>query len=329
MDGHELSISVAMCTYNGAAYLPEQLESIARQSRLPNEMVICDDGSSDSTPELLADFAANAPFTVRVYRNQTNLGSTKNFEQAISLCTGDLIALSDQDDIWMPNKLALQSKRFEQDPDLGGLFTDARLIDHDSHCTGDFLWSTLSFTAREQEAFKTGSGASILLHRSVVTGATLMIRSNTRKLFMPISNKWVHDGWIAWMLSVCSKLHPLADPLISYRLHANQQCGVGEGPRSFWKRLTQVSRSGPREYIALAREYEEVEMHLARLDGFERNTVLAALHQKSTLLYARASLPKTFFSRLRFITANLRSYRRYFPLRSVFKDMWGRNCEWR
>src|SRR5262249_31567365 len=94
-----------MCTYNGAEFLPAQWESILAQSRKPDEIVVCDDGSSDQTRALLEQFASGSAIPVTIQLNQTNLGSVKNFEQAIRLCTGDIIALSDQDDVWRSDKL--------------------------------------------------------------------------------------------------------------------------------------------------------------------------------------------------------------------------------
>ena len=95
------TLSVAMCTYNGSRHLSEQLESIGTQTRLPDELVICDDCSSDDTIRIIERFSASAPFAVRLEINTQNLGSTKNFEKAIRLCQGDLIALADQDDVWL------------------------------------------------------------------------------------------------------------------------------------------------------------------------------------------------------------------------------------
>ena len=96
-----LHISVAMCTYNGGKYLREQLISIAKQARLPDELIVCDDVSNDATLQILNEFQKMAPFPIRIHRNGVRLGVTKNFEQAIALCNGDIIALSDQDDVWM------------------------------------------------------------------------------------------------------------------------------------------------------------------------------------------------------------------------------------
>src|SRR4030095_5004546 len=97
--------SIAMCTYNGARYIAEQLESIAAQTYPPGEIIVCDDASTDNTLEIVKDFASRASMPVRVFVNEENSGSTRNFSKAIGLCGGDLIALSDQDDFWLANKL--------------------------------------------------------------------------------------------------------------------------------------------------------------------------------------------------------------------------------
>ena len=93
-------LSIAMCTYNGARFLSEQLESIAVQTRLPDELIVCDDRSTDGSVEIIRNFALHAPFEIRLEINTNNLGSTKNFEKAIGLCKGEIIALADQDDVF-------------------------------------------------------------------------------------------------------------------------------------------------------------------------------------------------------------------------------------
>src|SRR5216683_3439034 len=114
-----------MCTYNGARFLLHQLESIAAQTRLPNELVVCDDRSADESLEIVRSFAKRAPFPVRLEINEKNLGSTKNFEKAIGLCQGEIIALADQDDVWKPRKLAVLEKTLEEHPEAGYVFSDA------------------------------------------------------------------------------------------------------------------------------------------------------------------------------------------------------------
>lgn len=106
-------ISIAMATYNGALHLDEQLDSFTRQTRLPDELVICDDQSTDETIGLLNRFQKTAPFQVRIWKNEERLGYTKNFERALGLCSGDLLFLSDQDDIWLPSKIEIVCTAFE------------------------------------------------------------------------------------------------------------------------------------------------------------------------------------------------------------------------
>jgi glycosyltransferase involved in cell wall biosynthesis len=101
-----LSLSVAMATYNGERFLSEQLQSLSRQTRLPDELVITDDGSCDGTLAILEAFATTSPFPVRIHRNPRQLGYGDNFLRAASLCQSDLIAFADQDDVWMPSKIA-------------------------------------------------------------------------------------------------------------------------------------------------------------------------------------------------------------------------------
>src|SRR5688572_21636686 len=107
-----------MCTYNGAAHVREQLDTIGNQTRPPDELIICDDRSNDQTPDIIRDFAATAKFPVRLHINEMTLRSSPNFQKTISLCTGDIIALADQDDLWKPNKLERFEEAFNRDPEL-------------------------------------------------------------------------------------------------------------------------------------------------------------------------------------------------------------------
>ncbi|MDQ3818842.1 MAG: glycosyltransferase family 2 protein, partial [Acidobacteriota bacterium] len=188
-----------MCTYNGARFLREQLESIAGQTRRPDELVVCDDRSTDETVRVLEEFAATAPFPVRLKVNERNLGSTRNFEQAISLCTGDLIALSDQDDVWLAEKLERIEEEFERRADIGLVFTDALVVDEELRPLGYTLWQKLGLDGEEQRRIKSGRSLDILLTGWTVTGATMAFRALYSELFIEIPEDlmMIHDGWIA------------------------------------------------------------------------------------------------------------------------------------
>ena len=153
-------ISVALCTYNGASFLDAQLDSYLTQTRLPDELVVCDDQSSDATLALLDGFAKRAPFPVRLHHNQARLGSTKNFEKAIGLCTGDLIATSDQDDVWLPDKLALSEAAFAKSPEIGLIFTNAEVVDQGLEPLGHRLWDAIHFGPILRRRVRRGQFAS-------------------------------------------------------------------------------------------------------------------------------------------------------------------------
>lgn len=100
-------VSVVMCTYNGARYLREQLDSILRQDCPPMEIIVQDDASTDETMDILSDYSRHHP-QLKVFRNASSLGVNHNFFSAMRRATGDFIAISDQDDRWLPNKLSAQ-----------------------------------------------------------------------------------------------------------------------------------------------------------------------------------------------------------------------------
>jgi glycosyltransferase involved in cell wall biosynthesis len=221
-----MKISVAICTYNGARYLEEQLASFLAQIRSPNEIIICDDGSYDSTSNILQAFAKQAPFETHIHCNKITLGSTKNFEKAVFLCSGDIIALSDQDDVWHPKKLLQMEQLFLRNPHVGGVFTNADVVDQDLTSFGFSVWDVVDFSKKEQLHVKRGKAFDILLKRPIVTGATLAFRSLWRERLNPFPKCWVHDAWIAFNLSACSTLTIIQENLIRYRQHGNNQIGA-------------------------------------------------------------------------------------------------------
>ncbi len=245
-------LSVALCTYNGAKYLPEQLESIAAQTRLPDELIVGDDCSSDDTVSIIQRFAQRAPFPVHLTVNESNLGSSKNFELAINRCASDIIALSDQDDVWMPEKLAKSADAFERHSGLGLVFSNAELVDEQLRPLGKNLWD-FTFPEQDRELIKRGKTLEVLVKYNVVTGATMAFRSHFRRLFIPIPNgaTLFHDRWIALLIATQAEVRYLDETLIKYRQHHQQQVGV---PIVLSEGLpTLVSQSSARQADTLAR----------------------------------------------------------------------------
>lgn len=284
-----MKFSVALCSYNGERFLAEQLASIREQSRLPDELVICDDASTDRSAAIAQQFAARAPFPVLVKVNEKNLGSTLNFSQAIRLCTGDLIALADQDDIWLPHKLAALESALAKNPEAGFAFSNAEVVDDGLKALGYTLWEAIEFQEAEQERFRNGGAFEVLLRRYRVTGATMAFRGSYGRHINPIPPEWLHDAWIALLVSSLSSCCVVAEPLIRYRQHASQQCG---GLKRGLHKQYLTAKTCPREaFEKIARCYSSAQERLNRLPGMrsDRRALLAEklahCRQRMTMRY--------------------------------------------
>lgn len=201
-----MKISIAMATYNGAKYLQEQLDSFVAQTRQPDELVVCDDASTDTTVDILESFRQQAPFAVRIYRNETNLGFVKNFEKALSLCTGDIIFLSDQDDVWFESKLAVVLQYFQDNPDTMVFINDYYVSDEE--CKNP-LFSKLS------NIESMGFGEDWY-----VAGCSTALRSRFLDIILPIPEHiHGHDSWINKLAIFTRKRMIIRQALQLYRRH--------------------------------------------------------------------------------------------------------------
>lgn len=223
-------ISVALCTRNGARYLPAQIRSICTQEPLPREIIVSDDGSTDDTLAVVRDTIALCGvadrIALRVFSNTPPLGVTRNFEQAVRACSHELIVLCDQDDVWHPGRLARMAAQFEARPDLLLLHTDARLVDADLQPLGSTLFHALEVQPAELEAISRGDAFSVLLRRNLVTGATTMFRRTLLDAALPFAPEWVHDEWLAAIAAATGRMDVLPEPTIDYRQHASNQIGA-------------------------------------------------------------------------------------------------------
>jgi glycosyltransferase involved in cell wall biosynthesis len=306
---NEQYLSVAMCTYNGARFLPEQLESIANQTRLPGELVVCDDRSTDESVGIIRNFARNAPFPVRLEINEENLGSTKNFEKAIGLCQGEIIALADQDDIWHGQKVSCLANVLDHDERIGAVFSDAELIDEDSRPLAGTLWSSFLFNSSEQKKFERGQGLKVLLKHATVTGATMAFRSKFRGLALPIPPMQVHDHWIVLLIASVSQLVPIRTTLVRYRRHRAQQ--IGPGSDSLWQMIRLARGAGRDEYFGEVERFGEICERLCdRSETFHAHAnALRQIRQKIRHRETRGRLPSSKLLRLPLLIREIATYR--------------------
>lgn len=188
-----MKISIAMTTYNGGRYLPAQLESFVAQTRQPDELIVTDDCSSDNTMEILRDFAEKAPFPVKFSQNERNLGYAGNFNAALMQTSGDLVFLSDQDDVWFPEKLAEVEQLALAHPEKWAIINDVALTDGE---------------LRESGVTKLGQIRSLgLPDHEFVMGCSVAVRRELLDVVLPVPEGYKsHDAWImnfAYGLDVC------------------------------------------------------------------------------------------------------------------------------
>lgn len=201
-------VSIALCTYNGSKYLPIQLESILNQTYQHIEIVIVDDRSTDDTYELLKSYETKYPSKIRLFRNEKNLGFVKNFEKAISLCQGSLIALSDQDDFWNSNKIEAQVENIKEN----------QLIYHDSLMINE---SGVSLGKRISDLKNMYSGGSPLpfLFNNCVSGHSILMKKELVNDILPFPNGIFYDWWIAFKATQIGTIRYLDKTFVYYRQH--------------------------------------------------------------------------------------------------------------
>ena len=237
------SVSVVMATYNGARFLEPQLASIAAQTRLPDELVVCDDQSSDESVEIVERFASRAPFEVRVVRNPDRLGFAGNFLHAARLSRGDLIAWSDQDDVWMPEKLAVCARELENDDEVLLVVHASQFGEWMRHgrpvvrgATGDWFGRFTPRRVRRRTVYTPTSlplrtrfpGRSSLVSRRVLNVADAL---ETRLPGIIDEFESHHDLWIGFVAGAIGKVVILPDALVQYRLHDAQVTGRAAPPK--------------------------------------------------------------------------------------------------
>jgi glycosyltransferase involved in cell wall biosynthesis len=320
----QLSISVALCTFNGERFLSAQLVSIAAQNRLPDELVVCDDGSSDHTAEIVREFACSAAFPTRLVVNEKNLGSTKNFEKAISLCRSAIVSLADQDDVWYAQKLECIEKALQPSNDVVAVFSDADLIDDHSKPLGSRLWKAFSFNAGEQRRFRNGGGLNVLVKHPVVTGATMAFRRNLLDIVAPIPAGDIHDRWISFLLAARGRFEVISEPLMQYRRHGGQQEGLP--PQIPLEFLAQAKRRGAAYHLEEVAHFHRLCNRLGKrsADFPYAQLAVSEIENKISHLMRRAHLPRPRVARIPSILRESfnRGYWRYSAgWNSIAKDM--------
>ena len=319
----EVGVSVAMCTYQGERFLAEQLATIAGQTRPPDELVICDDGSTDRTLQIVEDFRGSAGFEVRLFVNDTRLGVLKNFEKATRLSRGAAIFFADQDDIWHPDKLARLLAALDSAPRAGLAFSNVELVDEDNKAVGHDLWRFRRMSRSRRRRLMSGHHFEYVLGQGIAAGMAQGFRAEYKDLVLPFDGLG-HDLWVSVLVAAVSDSAVLDEPLGKWRQHRTQHTGAIT-LHSFRRHIAEAREHNASHYAELARGYQVLLARLHRMAGRypPRPEALAAIEQKISHLHARAAMRtgegKPSLLRSEVLSGNY--WRHSYGLRSVAKDL--------
>lgn len=314
------TVSVAIATFRAKEFLRDQLVSIWQQTRPAMEIVIYDDASPDDTNAYIEGLQRESPIPMRIFRSQRNRGSSATFIAAIQACQGDWIALADQDDVWLPQKLetlvsTAESKHYD------AIFSDAELVSANLTHLHQRLWSNSRFSRAMQRAFVRDQFATLLRY-NVVTGATLLFNARFKQAIgseIPIG--WIHDYWIALVIAAQGMLGFSEQALILYRQHGNNQ--IGQKTNLIGEFASAQHKLGV-AYRDEATAFAQLERHLQLTDARLHPSVGAALAAKQDFLNSRYLMRQRFCARSVYWFRNVLSGR-YFRYgqgwRPLLKDL--------
>lgn len=258
-------VSVVMCTYNGSKFLDKQIETILEQDYPNIELIISDDRSTDDTWEKLTMWQQKSPL-IKIYRNDCNLGYSKNFEKAIQLANGDFIALSDQDDIWMTHKITRLISEFKNDDVI---LAHGRSVRYEK--------GRLRFKSASLHHPFNGNDTRRLFMFNQLNGHGMMFRKKLVSKVVPIPSGMMYDWWIAVVATCYGKVVSVNDILVYHRIHGENsffnsrstvkksQLDLPETLQLFTgiKELSSSSRAFLNEFLQLLKDHYKVK-------GFDR-----------------------------------------------------------
>lgn len=232
-------ISIAMTTYNGAQFVEAQLRSILEQTRQPDEIIICDDGSRDDTVNIIRHvMETSGTDRIRLVENEENLGYIRNFYKAISLTKGDYIFLADQDDIWHREKLE-KSLAIMERTGAAAICTRSRLIDQDGQEMDGNAFIVSVLLSRLKEELGPVRFFDLVIE-NVAQGCTYCFTKEVRAKYLALnSRQLIHDHQIMFIASLVGKVYACAEPMIDYRIHGSNSAGLQENDKNIkviWKK---------------------------------------------------------------------------------------------
>lgn len=265
-------VSVAMATYNGEKYIAEQLESIINQSYKNIELVITDDASADGTVAVIQDFQHRYDF-ITLFINPVNSGVTNTFEHSFRNCTGDFIAIADQDDIWDLQKIEILINAIGKED---AVFSNSELVDKAGQSLGQLFSSLMQLQSYY-------SGAPFLMG-NCIPGHTIIMRSSFTRSILPLPKTIMFDRWISFCAAANNGIKYVDQPLVKYRQHDSNTIGTGKS-KNRGARKTKTERFNAK----LA------ELKMLETGPITNEATRQTLHKMVKLFTRNLSIPRSIF----------------------------------
>ena len=304
---HKALVSIALCTYNGEAYLREQLDSIVNQSYSPIEIIAVDDCSSDNTLSILKEYAANYSF-IKVFVNPENLGYIRNFEKALQLCSGKFIALSDQDDIWDLYKIEKQVKA------IGYhilVYHDSEFVDQNGQLLNKKMSDIMNLYRGDQpESF---------LFFNCISGHSVLMKKELRDELLPFPNAYFHDWWMGYVATNLGSIDCIDEPLVKYRQHNKADTNI----------LKRKRDNSTRNQLSALMKYDKKLRWLKSCAEYSKNKNpvfiqnLYAEFMKNKTVYFSFGLAGMIYAN-RSVLFNINKKSSFSKLNFSLKELWGR-----
>lgn len=207
-------ISVILPIYNGSEFILQQLDSVLNQTYKNFEIILVDDASSDNSAEIAKEFFKKRKFNNFILStNPENIGVNKSFEEGIRICHGKYIAICDQDDVWIKDKIEILVKNIE--------IREVNLVYSQS-----FLLKNDLFTKKKYPRQNLSTDIFIKLQHNNTRGASMLIRRNFLESILPFSDADIYDKWIYFISVIYESLHFIDTPLDYYRSHSRNVVGT-------------------------------------------------------------------------------------------------------
>jgi len=312
-------ISVAMAAYNGEKFIVEQIESILTQSVIADEIIICDDSPDESTFRAIQHLIATFPLIIKYHHNDTQLGVSKNFEKAVSLCSGNIIFLADQDDVWQTDKIEILSALIDNSGSPSGAFCDSALVNELLMPLERTHWELRGFTPDLLRTDAFGQFA-VFCRRVPPTGHNMAFSAKLKDVLLPFPPlPECHDTWIGLIIAATSGWALTNKKLTLWRQHS---ANVSQADRrSQLQEALESIKNNTFQWNAIL--FEELFRRLSESTYRIETGIMELIRDRCEHSAARAKMQCNIFKRIPLILGEIIN-RRYFKYargwKSVFQD---------